>query len=66
MPIKLRKFIGLLIFIIVLCAYVLAAVQIVDIMKPDSNIFLQMLVYAALGIGWVIPAGIVIKWMSKP
>lgn len=65
MPVRLRKFIGLIIFVVVLIVYIVLAVQIDRIMPADSNIALQVFVYALAGILWVIPAAMVISWMSK-
>lgn len=65
MSIRLRKFIGVILFLITLLLYVLLAVEIEQIMPIDSNIYLQMVVYAVIGTFWVVPAAVVIWWMSQ-
>ena len=65
MPVKVRKFIGMLLTLVVLFAYIILAVQIVDLMPSETNMALQVLVYTLAGILWVVPAGLIISWMSK-
>ncbi len=65
MPVRLRKFIGLIVFVVVLFVYITLAVQIDRFLPADSHIALQVVVYALAGVLWVIPAGLIISWMSK-
>ncbi|MGH1349868.1 MAG: DUF2842 domain-containing protein [Methyloligellaceae bacterium] len=66
MSTRLRKFIGMIFFLITLFLSIIIAVQVENIMPVNSNIYLQMLVYTVIGILCVVPAGGVIWWMSKP
>ncbi len=66
LPIRLRKFIGLLIFVAVLFIYVWLAMElsalIIDHTTPP---IFNVIFYAIAGFLWVIPAGAVIYWMAK-
>ncbi len=66
MSIRLRKFVGMIFFLITLFLSIIIAVQVENIMPVNSNIYLQMVIYTLVGVFCVIPAGAVIWWMSKP
>lgn len=63
MPIRLRKFIGMIALVTLVVVYALVVITI-----PIQNIsgFLQAIYYVVAGLLWVIPAGAIIAWMEKP
>lgn len=63
MPERLRKFIGMVVLVlfVVIYALVVATIPIQNI--PGSLIWVA---YAAAGLIWVLPAGLIIAWMQKP
>ncbi|BCP53386.1 hypothetical protein K32_20030 [Kaistia sp. 32K] len=66
MPIRLRKFIGMIALVVLVIVYAFAAMVIAQLKLPDAPRWVQMLYYVVVGLAWVFPAGILIKWMQKP
>ena len=66
MKIRARKFVGTVVLVVFLIAYAffvmgLAATQIVG-----SSGFVEVLFFLVAGLAWVIPAGLLVKWMQRP
>ena len=66
MTLRQRKFVGVLLVLFVLVAYAVLAVSLADVMLTGTPTWLQIVYYAVAGIGWAVPAGIVIRWMQRP
>ncbi|WP_018181758.1 DUF2842 domain-containing protein [Kaistia granuli] len=66
MPIRLRKFIGMIALVVLVVVYAFTAMVIAQLKLPDAPRYVQMIYYVVVGLAWVIPAGILIKWMQKP
>ncbi|MEM7619576.1 MAG: DUF2842 domain-containing protein [Pseudomonadota bacterium] len=67
MPIRLRKFIGLIIFLLVLLAYIVLTSELTEILiSHTTHPVLSLLYFACIGFLWVIPAAYIISWMQKP
>ena len=66
MTLRQRKFVGVLLVLAVLVAYAVAAVSLADVLLNGTPTWLQILYYAVAGVGWAVPAGIVIRWMQRP
>lgn len=66
MPIRLRKFIGMIALVTLVIVYAFVAMVIAQIKLPEAPRYVQMLYYVVVGLAWVIPAGVIIKWMQKP
>lgn len=62
MPDRLRKFIGMILLVtfVVVYALVVATIPIQNV--PSGLIWFA---YAAAGLLWVPPAGLIIRWMQK-
>ena len=65
MPIRLRKFIGLMVLLAWLFVYVMLAVGLAMRLLPGAHWTAQLLFYAVAGIAWVFPARYLITWISK-
>jgi hypothetical protein len=66
MPGRVRKLIGgafLFVFVIV---YALVAMVLGDMTVRHSPWYVQLPFFAVLGLAWVIPAGLVIRYMQRP
>ncbi len=67
MPRRLRKFIGVLVTLAFVVVYALVAMALAQARfvqgAPD---LLQWLLYATLGMGWILPLMPLIKWMERP
>jgi ABC-type polysaccharide transport system permease subunit len=66
MPIRLRKFIGMIALVVLVIVYAFVAMVIAQLKLPDAPRYAQMIYYVVVGLAWVIPAGFIIKWMQKP
>jgi hypothetical protein len=66
MPIRLRKFIGMIALVVLVIAYAFVAMIIAQMKLPEASRLVQMVYFVVVGLGWVIPAGFIIKWMQKP
>jgi hypothetical protein len=56
MPIRLRKFIGAILLILLVVTWPLV----------KANGMIEVLYYVVAGLGWVLPAMPLIRWMSRP
>ncbi|MEM8812678.1 MAG: DUF2842 domain-containing protein [Pseudomonadota bacterium] len=61
-----RKLIGTFILVPFVCIYALAAMLLAMAVLPETSWFVQAVFYMIAGLAWVIPAGLLIKWMVKP
>lgn len=66
MPIRLRKFIGVCLFVMGTTFYFLLAITIAFACLPGTSIPIQLLYYAGSTLIWFLLAAIVIKWSIKP
>ncbi len=62
---KTRKRLALLILIVGLPLYIMAAVSLVALMDRPS-ILVELLIYVGLGIVWAIPLKVVFKGIGQP
>jgi hypothetical protein len=46
--------------------YALIAMTIGAAKLPATSLLVQTLYYAVAGLIWVVPAGLIIKWMQRP
>ena len=65
MTVRTRKFIGTIVLVVFLCVYALV-VMAISVKLPTWGVVGQTIDYAAAGLLWVIPAGLLIKWMQRP
>ncbi|MEM1047765.1 MAG: DUF2842 domain-containing protein [Pseudomonadota bacterium] len=63
---KIRKLIGTLIIVPFVTVYALAAMMLASALLPETSWQVQLLYYSVAGLAWVLPTGLIIKWMSKP
>ncbi len=66
MPARTRKLIGTVVLLIFLAIYVAAAVSIGEGHVVSAPAWVQLAYFLAAGLAWVVPAGLLIKWMQKP
>ena len=66
LPVRLRKFIGMLLLLIVLFFYAMIIMTIAVSEWMPSNGFIEFMFYLITGLAWTFPAGIIIWWMQKP
>src|SRR6266446_3847549 len=66
MPIRLRKFIGAILLILLVVTWALLAMALAQSPLVRANGVIEALYYVVAGLGWVLPAMPLIRWMSRP
>jgi hypothetical protein len=66
MSAKVRKFIGAVVLLLFIPAYAIVVVAVAVARLPGTSILTHTLFFAVAGLLWVIPAGLVIRWMLRP
>jgi hypothetical protein len=66
MPIRLRKFIGAVALIVLVIAWALLAMALAQMPAIRDNAVLSVAYYVIAGLGWVLPAMPLVRWMSAP
>jgi len=66
MPIRLRKFIGAILLILLVVTWALLAMALAQSPLVRANGVIEALYYVVAGLGWVLPAMPLIKWMTGP
>jgi len=66
MPIRLRKLIGGVALIVLVVGWSLIAMALAQLPVIKANGVVEVIYYVVAGLGWVLPAMPLIKWMSKP
>lgn len=61
-----RKFVGVFLLLGSLVAYPVLAVLAYELLPETTPIWLVLIYFAIAGMGWVLPAGVIIKWMARP
>lgn len=61
-----RKLIGTVLTVVVLIAYVVLATSLYMWAMADLPTWALLIYFAVAGIGWALPAGLIIRWMSRP
>lgn len=66
MTIRTRKFIGIFLLFGLVIVWSLVGMAIAQMPIFADNRALQFVYYAVVGIGWVLPAMPLIRWMARP
>jgi membrane protease YdiL (CAAX protease family) len=66
MPARLRKFLGAIMLIVLVVTWALLAMALAQSPLIKANGAVEVLYYAIAGLGWVLPAMPLIRWMSRP
>jgi hypothetical protein len=61
-----RKFLGTVLLVLFVPFYALVAMTVAAARLPGTSVLTQSIYYAVAGLLWVIPAGLIIKWMLRP
>jgi hypothetical protein len=64
-PPRLRKLIGTIILVAFISVYSLIAMTVAAAKLPGTSGLTQLAFFAVAGLIWVIPAALLISWMSK-
>ena len=66
MPQRLRKLIGTVLLLVLMAVWALGAMVIAQGRVTELHWSLQTVSYILLGTFWVLPAGLLIRWMERP
>jgi hypothetical protein len=66
MPIRLRKFIGAVALFVLVIVWALVAMALAQAPAIHDSAFGSIAYYVIAGIGWVLPAMPLVRWMSRP
>ncbi|MGE0062559.1 MAG: DUF2842 domain-containing protein [Xanthobacteraceae bacterium] len=65
MPARLRKFIGAIALLVLVTVWALLAMALAQAALTSTNGLLAGVYYVVAGLGWVLPAMPIIKWMQR-
>jgi hypothetical protein len=65
MPIRIRKLIGAVALIVLVLVWALMATAVAQFPVVKANGLLETIYYVLAGLGWVLPAMPLIKWMTE-
>jgi len=65
MSTRLRKFIGAVALLVLVTAWALLAMALAQSALTSTNGLLAGIYYVVMGLGWVLPAMPIIKWMQR-
>ncbi len=64
---RARKFTGAILLILFIAVYALLAHAVAVVLQiRQANGFVEFVYYIVAGLLWVLPAGLLIKWMARP
>jgi hypothetical protein len=66
MPIRQRKLIGAVALIALVMVWALVAMALAQTVLTSISGFVATIYYVVAGLGWVLPAMPLIRWMSRP
>jgi hypothetical protein len=66
MPIRTRKFIGTIGLLVLVAVWSLTAMAMAQAPLVAGSKWVQAAYYVIVGLGWVLPAMPIVKWMSRP
>jgi hypothetical protein len=66
MPIRVRKLIGTVALLVLVSVWGLLAMALAQSVLTDINGFVAAIYYVVAGLGWVLPAMPLVKWMVRP
>ncbi len=66
MTIRTRKLIGAFGLLVLVAVWSLFAMALAQSVLTDINGFVAAIYYVVAGVGWMVPAMVLVKWMSRP
>jgi len=66
MTIRIRKLIGTVALLVLVALWSLIAMALAQSVLTDINGFFAAIYYVVAGLGWVLPAMLLVKWMGRP
>ena len=66
MPLRTRKLIGTIGLLVLVTVWALLAMAVAQFALRAQSGWVAFLFYAVAGLGWVLPAMPLVRWMSRP
>lgn len=66
LPRRARKIAGTALLLFFIPVYALLAVRIAVAHVPEGAILAQTIYFSIAGLVWIVPAGLIIRWMLRP
>ena len=66
MPVRLKKLIGTVLLVMLVCVYAIVATIVAVAQLAESGTLVHLAYFFFTGILWVLPAMLIIKWMATP
>ena len=66
MPMRIRKLIGAFALLALVTVWSLVAMALAQSVLTNINGRVATIYYVVAGLGWVLPAMLLVKWMGKP
>ena len=66
MPMRIRKLIGAFALLALVTVWSLVAMALAQSVLTNINGLVATIYYVVAGLGWVLPAMLLVKWMGKP
>ncbi len=67
MTIRTRKLLGTIALLLLIAVYALLALAVAIVLQVrQANHLVEVIYYVVAGLLWVLPAGLIIKWMATP
>jgi len=63
---RARKFAGTILILLLLAVYLPIAMVVGANHFAHASTILQIVYFLVAGIAWIIPAGLIIRWMARP
>lgn len=66
MNMRMRKLVGTVLLMVMITVYALIAMVVAVALEVNTTSnFVELAYYAIAGLLWVVPAAVIIKWMSR-
>lgn len=62
---RVKKFVGTLLLLVFVAVYAFAMMLVAAVVLPHGSKALELGFYAVAGFLWVVPAGLLIRWMHR-
>jgi hypothetical protein len=66
MTMRKRKLLGTVALLIFLSAYAILAMLVAVVLQVRESKVVELTFYAVAGLAWLLPAGLLIRWMHRP
>ncbi len=63
---RTRKALGTMVLVLFIALYALIAMEIGAARIAGASALVQAVYFAVAGLAWILPAGLLIRWMQRP